>query len=322
MTKIMTSSYVQSALQTLLFSNENLDKTQQITSSGLKIGKAADNAGYWSTAKNLKSEGNVLSSVGDALSLGASKVDTTYEGVSSAIDILDKITTQLITASEESTDRDTINNSIAALKKNLVSVAQAASFSGDNWLFNTTPQLQESKSIPFSYKKGADGGVSLQYLSIKTTDTVLIDSSDPSRGLFTKAIDADALRPDGSGTPRDYYLMGVDGVAPPGGKEIAISSSTTKAELDDMIAVVGQISSKLKGLGSSLGTMSNRIDQQQSFVGALGDSLSKSVSRLVDADMEEESTKLTAYKSQRDLAVEVVSMANSFRKSLASLFQG
>ena len=68
--------------------------------------------------------------------------------------------------------------------------------------------------------------------------------------------------------------------------------------------------------------MSNRIDQQQSFVGALGDSLNKSVSRLVDADMEEESTKLAAYKSQRDLAVEVVSMANSFRKSLASLFQG
>lgn len=322
MTKIMTSSYVQSALQTLLFSNENLDKTQQITGSGLKIGKAADNAGYWSTAKNLTSEGNVLSSVGDALSLGASKVDTTYEGVASAIDILDKITTELITGYEESTDRNTINGSIAALKKNLASVAQAASFSGDNWLLNTTPQLPDSKSIPFSYKKGADGAVSLQYLSIKTSDTVLIDSSDPSRGLFTKATDADTLNPNGSGTPREYYLMSPDGATPPGGQEIAISSSTTKEELDDMVAVVGELSAKLKGLGSSLGTMSNRIDQQQSFVGALGDSLNKSVSRLVDADMEEESTKLAAYKSQRDLAVEVVSMANSFRKSLASLFQG
>lgn len=320
MTKIMTSGYVQSALQTLLFSNENLDKVQKVTSSGLKIGEAADNAGYWSTAKNLKSEGSVLSSVGDALSLGASKVDTAYEAVSSSIEVLDKIMTQLITAYDPSTNREMINGSISALKKNLASVAQAASFSGDNWLYNTAPQLTDTKSVPFSYKKGPDGSISLQYLSIKTSETVLIDTNDPARGLFSRVIDASPLNPDGTAASRDYYLMSPDGTTPPGGQEIAISADTTKEELDDMVAVVGEISAKLKGLGSSFGTMSNRIDQQQSFVGALGDSLDKSVSRLVDTDMEEESTRLAAYKSQRDLAVEVVSMANSFRKSLASLF--
>lgn len=321
MTKIISSSYVQSALQTLLFSNENLEKTQQRTTSGLKVASAADNAGYWSVATNLKSEGNVLSSVGDALNLGASKADTAYEAVTSMIDVVDQIMTQLTTAYEGGTDRNTINQSISALKSNLTSVAQAASFSGDNWLYNTSDQLAENRSIPYSYKKGADGGVTLQSLTVPTAETTMVDTSDASRGLLTKAMDASTLNLEGTSTSsREYYLIDVGAASGISGQEITISNDTTKEELDDMVAVVGEIASKLNQLGSSLGTMSNRIDQQTTFVGALNDSLDKSVSRLVDANMEEESTKLTAYKSQRDLAVEVVSMANSHRKSLANLF--
>lgn len=321
MTKIISSSYVQSALQTLLFSNENLEKTQQRTTSGLKVASAADNAGYWSVATNLKSEGNVLSSVGDALNLGASKADTAYEAVTSMIDVVDQIMTQLTTAYEGGTDRNTINQSISALKNNLTSVAQAASFSGDNWLYNTSDQLAENRSIPYSYKKGADGGVTLQSLTVPTAETTMVDTSDASRGLLTKAMDASTLNLEGTSTSsREYYLIDVGAASGISGQEITISNDTTKEELDDMVAVVGEIASKLNQLGSSLGTMSNRIDQQTTFVGALNDSLDKSVSRLVDANMEEESTKLTAYKSQRDLAVEVVSMANSHRKSLANLF--
>jgi len=174
MTKILGSSSVQSALQTLLFSNETLQKTQERTTSGLKIESAADNAGYWSTATNLRSEGNVLSSVSDALNLGASKVDTASEAVGSMIGVVDQIMSQLTTAYEQGTDRTLINQSITALKGNLVSIAQAASFSGDNWLSNSNAQVPDSKSIPYSYKKGAGGSISLQYLSIPTSQTLMV----------------------------------------------------------------------------------------------------------------------------------------------------
>lgn len=320
MTKILGSSSVQSALQTLLFSNETLQKTQERTTSGLKIESAADNAGYWSTATNLRSEGNVLSSVSDALNLGASKVDTASEAVGSMIGVVDQIMSQLTTAYEQGTDRTLINQSITALKGNLVSIAQAASFSGDNWLSNSNAQVPDSKSIPYSYKKGAGGSISLQYLSIPTSQTLMVDTSDPSRGLLTKATDAETVNPDGSGTTRDYYLIDTGSGTPPGATQIAVSNTTTRKELDDMVAVVGDMAKKLNQLGASLGTMSNRIDQQTAFVGALNDSLDKSVSRLVDANMEEESSRLAADKTQRDLAVQVVAMANSHRKSLASLF--
>lgn len=320
MTRILSSTSVQSALQTLLFSNDTLQKTQERVTSGYKIASAADNSGYWSTATNLSSDSSVLTSVGDALNLGASKADTAYEAVSSMIDVTDQIMTQLTTAYETGSDRGQINNAIGALKNNLHSIAQAATFSGDNWLFNTSDFLPQDKSVPFSFHKGAGGSISLEYLAVNTSETTMVDTSDASRGLFTKSVDASARDATGGSPARDYYLLDAGSATPASGTEIALSDATTQEELDDMVYAVGQISAHLNKLGSSLGTMSNRMDQQTTFVSSLKDSMDKSVSRLVDANMEEESTRLTAYKTQRELAVEVVSMANNHRRNLASLF--
>ncbi len=320
MTKIISSGYIQSALQTLLFSDDTLSKTQERVTSGLKIASAADNSGYWSTATNLRSDSSVLSSVGDALDLGASKADTAYEAVTSLISTVDQIMSQLTTAHETGTDRSQINSSINALKENLHSVSQAASFSGDNWLFNTSELLSETKSVPYAFTKSASGAIDLQYLSVSTQETTMVDTNDASRGLLTASIDASARNPDSSTGPRNYYLLNADSTNPADGTEISISQATTAEELDDMVYAVAQISARLNQLGASLGTLSSRIDQQTEFVASLGDSMDKSVSRLVDANMEEESTKLKAYETQRDLAVQIVSIANNHRKSLANLF--
>lgn len=320
MTKIISSGYIQSALQTLLFSDDTLSKTQERVTSGLKIASAADNSGYWSTATNLRSDSSVLSSVGDALDLGASKADTAYEAVTSLISVVDQIMSQLTTAHETGTDRSQINSSINALKENLHSVSQAASFSGDNWLFNTSELLSETKSVPYAFTKSASGAIDLQYLSVSTQETTMVDTNDASRGLLTASIDASARNPDSSTGPRNYYLLNADSTNPADGTEISISQATTAEELDDMVYAVAQISARLNQLGASLGTLSSRIDQQTEFVASLGDSMDKSVSRLVDANMEEESTKLKAYETQRDLAVQIVSIANNHRKSLANLF--
>ncbi|KIQ02370.1 hypothetical protein RU07_12830 [Agrobacterium tumefaciens] len=319
MTKILSSNTVQSALQTLLFSDDTLQQTQQRVTSGLKIANAADNSGYWSTATNLRSDSGVLASVSDALDLGASKADTAYEAVSSMIDVVDQIMVQLTTAHETGADRGQINNAINALKSNLYSVAQAASFSGDNWLFNSSELLPSVKSVPFAFNKSTTGAISLQYLEVRTSQTTMVDTNDAERGLMTKSMDASARNPDVPSSPREYYLLNANSATAAAGTEIMVSDSTTQAELDDMVYVVGNIQKQLNVLGGAIGSMSNRMDQQTVFISALKDSMDKSVSRLVDANMEEESTRLTAYKTQRDLAVEVVSMANNHEKSLAGL---
>jgi flagellin len=320
MSKIMTVGYVQSALQTLLFASDNLEETQKRTASGLAVATAADNAGYWSAATSMTSDQSVLGSIGDALNLGASKVDTAYEAVTSSIGLLDEITGQLVTAYEEGTDRDALNGRISSLKENLKSVLQAATFSGDNWLYNSDSVLGATKSIPASFERSVSGAVSLNYLSVDTADTTLIDTANANRGLLTGTVDANALNSDGTTTSRNYYLLDMGSTIPAAGTQIAVSDATTSAELDDMVAVVGQLTDKLNQLASSFGTVSARIDQQTSFVKSLGDVLDEGVGRLVDADMEEESTKLAAYQTQQSLSSQLLTMLNAHQKSARVLF--
>lgn len=321
MPNIMTVGYLQSALQTLVLSTNNLNDTQKVVSSGLKVASAADNAGYWSASTNMTSDQSVLSSIGDALNLGSSKVDTAYSAVDSAIDILDQINSQLVTANEPGTDREALNDSISSLKENLKSVLQAATFSGDNWLYNTADNLAGTKSIPTSFQRSVSGAVSLSYVTVDTADTTLVDTADASRGLLTKSIDANTLNPDGTSTARNYYLLDADSTVPADGQEISVSDDTTSDQLADMISVVGNITDSLNRLASSLGTVSSRIDQQTSFVSSLGDVLDTGVGRLVDADMEEESTKLTAYQTAQSVASQTLSLLNSHQQSTRVLFE-
>ncbi|MGH0230661.1 flagellin, partial [Sinorhizobium meliloti] len=72
---------------------------------------------------------------------------------------------------------------------------------------------------------------------------------------------------------------------------------------------------------SSLGSISSRIDLQSEFVSKLTDSIDSGVGRLVDADMNEESTRLKALQTQQQLAIQALSIANSDSQSVLSLFR-
>ncbi|CAN7164931.1 flagellin [Neorhizobium galegae] len=72
---------------------------------------------------------------------------------------------------------------------------------------------------------------------------------------------------------------------------------------------------------AKLGAVSKRIDMQSDFVSKLTDSIDKGVGRLVDADMNEESTKLKALQTQQQLAIQSLSIANSDSQNILSLFR-
>ena len=72
---------------------------------------------------------------------------------------------------------------------------------------------------------------------------------------------------------------------------------------------------------SSLGAVKSRIGIQQTFVKGLMDAIDRGVSSLVDADMNEESTKLQALQVQQQLGVQALSIANSSNSAILKLFQ-
>ena len=132
---IMTNASALTALQSLSATNRALEMTQARISTGYRVAEAADNAAYWSIATTMRSDNQALSTVQDALGLGASKVDTAYTAMNKAIDTVDEIKVKLVAAVGASpADKDKIQTEIAALQKQLKSYADSATFSGANWL--------------------------------------------------------------------------------------------------------------------------------------------------------------------------------------------
>jgi flagellin len=93
-------------------------------------------------------------------------------------------------------------------------------------------------------------------------------------------------------------------------------------DLDSMIKGADAALKAMTGAAASLGSISSRIDLQTDFVSKLSDSIDSGVGKLVDADMEEESSKLTALQTQQQLAVQSLSIANSASQNILTLFRG
>jgi flagellin len=102
---------------------------------------------------------------------------------------------------------------------------------------------------------------------------------------------------------------------------MAISSTSTKGDVDQLITDTETALSAMTALGSKLGSLQTGIELQTDFVSKLSDSIDAGVGRLVDADMEEESSKLSALQTQQQLAIQSLSIANSSSSNILSLFR-
>ncbi len=301
MTSILTNVAAMSALQTLRGINSNLESTQGRVSSGYRVAEAKDNAAYWSIATTMRSDNKALSAVSDALGLGAAKVDTAYSALDSAIDIVTEIKAKIVAATEKGVDKTKIQDEISQLQQQLLSVAQSASFSGENWVAGNT-----TKSVVSSFVRDANGEV-----SVKTTEYVLNDASNGNVlfGMTTSgAIDTST---------------GIIGTSYASVGSI-FAMDITSFSVDDINLALTSVESGLSSLtkaASQLGSISTRIDLQESFVSNLSDSIDSGIGRLVDADMEEESSKLTALQTQQQLAIQSLSIANSSAQNVLTLFQ-
>jgi len=72
---------------------------------------------------------------------------------------------------------------------------------------------------------------------------------------------------------------------------------------------------------SLLGSLQSRIDMQADFTAKLISSIDMGIGRLVDADMNEQSTRLKALQTQEQLAIQTLQIANSNSETILSLFR-
>jgi flagellin len=294
MSSILTNTSAMAALQTLRTINNDMETTQGRISSGERVGAAKDNAAYWSIATTMRSDNAALSAVQDALGLGAAKVDVAYGGVEAAIDVVKTIKQKLVTATEQGVDKTKVQEEIKQLQDQLKSIGASATFNGENWLAGGSAD----STVVTGFVRGDDGTVKVTTASYDSAANALFGAYDPSTGEVD----------DSSG-----YLA--DTLA------IELTDATTDDEVAGHLDTIETALTNLTTVGSNLGSLSMRIGLQEDFANKLSDALDKGVGRLVDADMNEESTRLKALQTQQQLAIQSLSIANSNSQNILSLFR-
>ncbi len=101
--------------------------------------------------------------------------------------------------------------------------------------------------------------------------------------------------------------------------EVDVTSSSFS--IDEYITGVEYMLKRSIESASTLGSLQSRIDGQTQFASKLMDSLDSGIGYLVDADMEQESSRLAAQQTQQQLAIQALSIANSAPGNIVSLFQ-
>jgi flagellin len=320
MTSIITNIQAMAALDTLRSINSGMEETQGRVSSGYRVQDASDNAAYWSIATTMKSDNKALSTVQDALGFAAAKADTAYTGLNSAIDVVSEIKAKLVAAREPGVDKEKINSELSELKNQLLSISQSASFSGQNWLYNNDTTVNSTVDMVGSFVRDSTGGVSVELITFDTADSTLIDNVDPTLGILTAANYTSYTTGTTTATG-SYYLIAIDSGNTQNGTEIELTNSTADYQIDNMISVVDDMLTQMTESAAVIGSTNMRIDMQNEFVADLMDVIDKGVGRLVDADMNEESTKLKALQTQQQLGIQALSIANSNSENILSLFR-
>ncbi len=322
MTSIMTNSAAMSALKTLRSITTDMETTQNHISSGYRVDSASDNAAYWSIATTMRSDNAALSTVDDALGLAAGKTDTAYTAMESAINVVTEIKSKLVAAREPGVDKEKINAEITELKSQLSSIAESASFSGENWLYNESTAALGTKEMVASFTRDSSGNVSIGTLELNATATTLIGTAASANGTLTAdtQVQQRISSATNATTAATYYLID-PGSTDATGSKIELSSTTDDMDIEGMISAVDDMLNTMTDAAATLGATNSRIEMQSEFVSDLMDVIDKGVGRLVDADMNEESTKLKALQTQQQLGIQALSIANSDSQNVLSLFR-
>jgi len=324
MTSILTNVAAMSALQTLRSIGNDMETTQARVSSGMRVGEAKDNAAYWAIATTMRSDNLALSAVQDALGLGAAKIDTAYAGMNAAIDVVKEIKAKVTAATEQGVDKAKVQEEITQLQQQLVSIASGASFNGQNWLvFDSTDTsagpVVADKTIVSGFIRDAGGTV-----KVNTTTYTLDELSTDAQNVLFGSVDTDDHKNSAGGilgtagddidaTGNTYTIT--DSVVT---LDITNFSDSDMAEALNLTEAAIQLMTKA---ASQLRSISMRIDLQVDFANKLTDAIDSGVGRLVDADMNEESTRLKALQTQQQLGIQSLSIANSSAEGILQLFR-
>ena len=302
---LLTNTAAMTALQTLRSVSNSLQTTENRISSGFRVATASDNSAYWSIATSMRADNAALSAVSDSLGLSAATVDTEYTALTAVIGSdgnsgLTKLQALLVEAKTAGIDRNKIQSEITQIQQDMKNTAGAATFNGVNWISATTSTPTSTDLVSAFSRVGAVPTISA--ITVVPTDYSLYNNS--------------------TATPTGYLDTATSGVSVDNMDISTLTDGTTDmATLDTYISQVTAAINSVSQAAADLGAIKNRISNNSEFVKTLIDSVTRGIGQLVDADMNAESTRLSALQTQQQLGVQALSIANQNSQSILSLFK-
>ncbi|WP_072395276.1 flagellin [Hyphomicrobium sp. CS1GBMeth3] len=303
---INTNIAAMTALQSLNQTNKELLVTQNRVSTGYRVSDASDNAAYWSIATTMRSDRSSLSTVLDALGLGSATAEIAAKGIESAIEVAGKLKDKLLAARTPGVDRSKIQSEIKELQSSLQSIVDGATFNGQNWLTGDSADTTTTRTLVSSFSRASDGSIEIGTITVDLDETRLIDTNGSSA--------TGILNTEASSGSTSYTILSLD-----------ISSltdeSTDLSIIEDMMKTVDSAIGSMTDAATALGAVKTRIDIQKDFAKSLIDAIDTGVGQLVDADMNEESTRLQALQVRQQLGIQALGIANQSAQMIMRLFQ-
>jgi len=139
MTSINTNVGAMVALQNLNATSTQLQTTQTVISTGLKVASAKDDGATWAIAQNQRATASSLDAVKDSMNRASSVTDVALAAGSQISDLLTQMQQKALAASDTSLDtasRSALNTDFISLRNQITQVVNNAAFNGINLIKN------------------------------------------------------------------------------------------------------------------------------------------------------------------------------------------
>ncbi len=238
---------------------------------------------------------------------------------SSTRESLQKMKELLVSARQPGVDRTNVQVEIDGLLTDMQNKAGASVINEQNFLAvdSSAASWNATKAIVASFERSASG-ISISTIDLDISNLTLTDAHgtaaskigilDQARGVAATT-GPSAIAADATVTVLDVDIS-------------ALTDSVDDLQrLEQFISLVDDALTDTISAQNTVGVNLARAESQASFIEALMDSNERAVGALIDANMEEESTKLRALQTQQQLSVKSLSIANASAQNVLSLFR-
>jgi len=293
-TSVLTNTGAMIALQNLEMVNNQLNTAQNQVSSGLAVSSASDDAATWVVSTTMNANIASLTQVGQGLGNAGSILGTAVSGATEIASLVAQIRAAVTSTQDPATDVAATQAQVDQLIGQINAAVTSSNFNGVNLLNGTN-----ATGISFL------ASTANNYTVTGATSTTI--STGNGADLTTSATGTNAAM---------TALFNLVGSGGSGGGLAAITGATIGAAL----TTVDTANQAVESAAAQFGAVQSNVQSQQTFVNNLVTTLQAGVGNMVDANMTQESAKLSALQVQQQLGTQALSIANQAPQILIKLF--